>query len=95
MLVWAFAYEGYPRVFEHRLHILSLLFLPTAETQSKYRHCELPRSLRPRLLGLVWSVRQSYVELTCEELVSLSYSAWTGQTYSFNLIVIDHDVVID
>lgn len=75
--------------------MLCLLSLPTAEVQSKCQHCGLLRPLRPRILGLVLSVRRSYGELTFEELVSLSYSAWTGQTYSLNLIVMDHDVVID
>lgn len=95
MLSWVFAYEGYPQVLEARLHMLGLLFLPIGEVQSKYRYCEYLRSLRPRILGLVLSVRQSYGERTFEELVSLSYSAWTGRTYSVNLIVTDHDVVID
>lgn len=95
MLFWVFAYEGYPRALEHWLHMLCLLFLPTAKAQRKCQHRELLCFLRARILGLVLSLRRSYGERTFEELVSLSYSAWTGQTYSFNLIVVDHDVVID
>lgn len=95
MLSWVFAYDGYPQVLEAWFHMLGLLFLPTGKAQSKYRHYEYLRPLRLRILGLVLSVRQSYGELTFEEPVSLSYSAWTGWTCSVNLIVIDHDVVID
>lgn len=95
MLFWAFAYEGYPQVLEHWLHMLRLRFLPAVEAQRKCQHYELLHSLRPRILELVLSLRRSYGERTFEEPVSLSYSAWTGQTYSFNLIVVDHDVVID